>query len=247
MTPRRQRILAALLVLFGGLFSQTLAFADEAPDASVTPRSWLAPRTTPQVSHPASGATVGVGRSLAVLALTGVLGGAALFLRQRKNKPARKSTAGLRVLSSTRVGHRAELVLAEVGGRKILLGVTESAVRKLGWIDADEQENESALAVQRPRLVTQGPLIGVRVQSDPEPIERPAGIGRSFREVLKDAIGGFAKPAADDSAASQLAGQTRDTFTRSQAKPASERRAPLMVDVEGQAQGLLARLKEPRA
>lgn len=247
MTPRCQRIFAAFLLLLGVLLGQASASADEAPDASVTPRSWLAPRTAPQASHPASGATVGVGRSLAVLALTGVLGGAALYLRQRKNKPVRKSTAGLRVLSSTRVGHRAELVLAEVGGRKILLGVTESAVRKLGWIDSDEQEHEAGLTIQRPRLVSQSPLASVRVQSDLEPIERPAGIGRSFREVLKDAIGGFAKPVADDSAASTLAGQTKDTFTRSHPRATSERRAPLMVDVEGQAQGLLARLKEPRA
>jgi flagellar biogenesis protein FliO len=247
MTPRCQRILATRLVSFAGLLSHALAFADESPDASVTPPSWLAPHASPKPSHVATGATVGLGRSLAVLALTGVLGGAALYFRQKKSKPARKSTAGLRVLSSTRVGHRAELVLAEVGGRKILLGVTESAVRKLGWIDSDEQENEAAVTAQRPRLVPQSAFSGGRMQSDPEPVERPAGIGRSFREVLKDAMGGFAKPAADDSAALELAAQTRDTFSRSQPRPATERRGPVMVDVEGQAQGLLARLKEPRA
>jgi flagellar biogenesis protein FliO len=245
MTPPRQRILAALLLLLAGLLSQAPAFADESPDASEAPRSWLAPHASPKPSHVATGATVGLGRSLAVLALAGVLGGAALYFRQKKNKPARKSTAGLRVLSSTRVGHRAELVLAEVGGRKILLGVTESAVRKLGWIDSDEQENEAAVTAQRPRLVPRSAFSGGRVQSEPEPVERPAGVGRSFRDVLKDAMGGFTKPAADDSAATQLAVQTRDTFTRSPS--ATERRGALMVDVEGQAQGLLARLKEPRA
>src|SRR5450432_116981 len=140
MTPVRQRILAALLLSFGGLLLSANAVAEEAPDASLTNRSWLAPQQSLKPSHAAGGTTVGLGRSLAVLALTGVIGGTALYLRRRKSKPARASNPGLRVLSSTRVGNRAELVLAEVGGRRILLGVTDSAVRKLGWIEADEQE-----------------------------------------------------------------------------------------------------------
>jgi flagellar biogenesis protein FliO len=241
MTPQRQRSLVALLVLLGGLLVGSLAAAEDGPDASVTERSWLAPHASAKPSHAAGGSTVGLGRSLAVLALTGVLGGAALYLRRKKTKPARASTAGLRVLSSTRVGHRAELVLAEVSGRKILLGVTDSAVRKLGWIDSDDQESESAISV-RPRLVAQAP--SARVQAEAAEVDR-GGIGRSFRDVLKDAIG-FGKSTEDDSAADQLAQQTRDTFSRSQPKPAGERRKTVMVDVEGQAQGLLARLKEPR-
>jgi flagellar biogenesis protein FliO len=245
MTPARQRSFVALLALLGGLLIGSLAAAEDGPDASVTERSWLAPQAgAKKPSQVAGGSTVGLGRSLAVLALTGVIGGAALYLRRKKTKPARASTAGLRVLSSTRVGHRAELVLAEVGGRKILLGVTDSAVRKLGWIDSDEQENESAISV-RPRLVAQSPSARVPTDAVAVEVER-AGIGRSFREVLKDAIG-FGKSADDDSAAGQLAQQTRDTFSRSQPNPAGERRKPVMVDIEGQAQGLLARLKEPRA
>jgi flagellar protein FliO/FliZ len=243
MTPQRQRSLAAFLVFVGALFGSALAEAEEAPDASVTPRSWLAPHATAQASHAASGSTVGLGRSLGVLALTAVLGGAALYLRQKKSKPARASTAGLRVLSSTRVGHRAELVLVDVGGRKILLGVTESAVRKLAWIDGDEAESEALAA--RPRLVAQTSR-PARAQTEALAAET-VGVVRSFRDVFKDALGGFGKPPAEDSAASQLAGQTYDTFSRSQPKAASERRSAVMVDVEGQAQGLLARLKEPRS
>jgi flagellar biogenesis protein FliO len=245
MTPPRQRLLAALLVFLGLACSSALGAAEEAPDASVATRSWLAPHADKPPSRAATGSTVGLGRSLAVLLLTGVLGGAALYLRRKKSTPARaSSTVGLRVLSSTRVGHRADLVLAEVGGRKILLGVTESAVQKLGWIDADEQADESASS-ERPRLVAPSVLPSARAQNEAQAVER-ASIGRSFRNVLKDAIG-FGASAVNDSAASQLADQTRDTFARAPAPSGAGRRAPVMVDVEGQARGLLARLKEPRS
>lgn len=242
MTPVRQRILAALLLSFGGLLLSANAVAEEAPDASLTNRSWLAPHQSLKPSHAAGGTTVGLGRSLAVLAVTGVIGGTALYLRRRKSKPARASNPGLRVLSSTRVGNRAELVLAEVGGRRILLGVTDSAVRKLGWIEADEQEDARALPIARPRLI--GSVLSAGSSRSEAPEAARAGVGRGFRDVLKDAIG-LGRSAGDDSAASELARQTEDTFSRSTPKP-SARRGPLMVDVEGQAQGLLARLREPR-
>jgi flagellar biogenesis protein FliO len=242
MTPRRQRNLAAYLLVLAALLTSSLSSAEEEPDASVTARAWLAPHTTPKATQVAGGATVGLTRSLAVLALTAVLGGAAMYLRQKKTKPPRKSSAALRVLGSTRVGQRGELVLAEVAGRKILLGVTDSAVRKLGWIDTDDQEQGNAVELARPRLVGQA-AAGTRIPSE-EPLERTF-MPRSFRDVFKDALGGLGR-SSDDSAATQLAERTRDTFSRSQPTPAA-RQAPVMVDIEGQAQGLLARLREPRS
>ncbi len=243
MTPPRQRSLAALLFVLAAVLSSSLASAEEGPDASLTARPWLAPHATPKATKVAGGATLGLGRSLAVLALTAVLGGAAMYVRQKRPKRPGKPSSTLRVLGSTRVGQRGELVLAEVAGRKILLGVTDSAVRKLGWIDTDDQEQESALAMARPRLAGQASA-ALRAASE-EAAERTI-VPRSFRDVLKDALGGLGK-SSDDSAAAQLAEQTRDTFSRSQPKPGPARQATVMVDVEGQAQGLLARLREPRA
>ena len=64
--------------------------------------------------------------------------------------------AQLRVVGSTKLGGRAQLVLAEVDGRKILLGVTDNSVRKLGWMDAEQAEEDELVPSARPRLVAAG-------------------------------------------------------------------------------------------
>jgi flagellar biogenesis protein FliO len=199
----------------------------------------------------ASGASVGVGRSVGVLVLTAVLAGAALYLRTRKNKPVKARLAELRVLGSTKLGGRAQLVLAEVGGRKILLGVTDSSVRKLGWLEPDAEEDELLADAPRPRLVAAGVDLAARparVAREPE-LAPPK---RSFRDLLANAVGNIGRP-AQDSAADLLAAETEDTFTRSTPRTEATRRPltkgnnPQMLDVEGQARGLLARLGDPRA
>jgi flagellar biogenesis protein FliO len=189
-----------------------------------------------------------------VLLLTSILGGTALYLRTRKNKPAKARFAQLRVLGSTKLGGRANLVLAEVAGRKILLGVTDNSVRKLGWLEPEAEEEELLTAAARPRLVASGIDLAAR----PARISveaAPSAPKRSFRDFLASAVGNLGGPATDDSAASTLAAETRDTFTRSTPRTSEARRAeptrklgnPQMLDVEGQARGLLARLGEPRA
>ncbi len=156
MTPVRQRILTAVL---GACFVLCAASVhaqgeQEAPDASLKSPAWLAPKSGPKLSKPvAGGPSVGLGRSLGVLLLTSVLGGTALYLRSKKNKVPKQRLAQLRVVASTKLGGRAQLVLAEVDGRKILLGVTDSSVRKLGWLEADAQTAEEEFSLgPRPRL-----------------------------------------------------------------------------------------------
>jgi flagellar biogenesis protein FliO len=254
MTPLRQYVSAAL---FGACLALGAAsvHAEEAPDASLKSPSWLAPRSGPKLARPvAAGPSVGLGRSMGVLLLTSVLGGTALYLRSRKNKPTKARLSQLRVLGSTKLGGRANLVLAEVAGRKILLGVTDNSVRKLGWLEAEPEEDELLAPAARPRLVAAGVDLAARpARAAAEPAAAPAK--RSFRDFLASAVGNIGGPAADDSAASTLAAETQDTFTRSTPRSAEARRAeparkgnnPLMLDVEGQARGLLARLGEPRA
>jgi Flagellar biosynthesis protein, FliO len=266
MTPLRQRTLTAL---FGACFVLCVASARavEAPDASLKSPAWLAPRSGPKLAKPvAGGPSVGLGRSLGVLLLTAVLGGTALYLRSKKNRVPKQKLAQLRVVGSTKLGGRAQLVLAEVDGRKILLGVTDSSVRKLGWLDAEAQtaeEEEFALG-PRPRLVAAGvdlaaraPRASVALAAEPEP--EPVPPKRSFRDLLASAVGNIGHRPDDDSVALTLAAETKDTFTRSTPRPtlqATERRPaeparragnPQMIDLEGQAKGLLARLGEPRA
>ncbi len=257
MTPLRQYVSASLIGACLALCAVG-AHAEEGPDASVQGPSWLAHSSAPKVAQPvASGASVGLGRSVGVLLLTSILGGTALYLRTRKNKPVKARLAELRVLGSTKLGGRAQLVLAEVAGRKILLGVTDSSVRKLGWLEGEHEAETDDLFTEapRPRLVAGGVDLAARparVAREPE----AAPPKRSFRDLLANAVGNIGRP-ADDSAADMLAAETQDTFTRSTPratartevarKPATKNGNPQMLDVEGQARGLLARLGDPRA
>jgi flagellar biogenesis protein FliO len=252
MTLLRQRICAAL---FGACFALCAlsAHAEEEPDASLKSPSWLAPRTGSKASRPvAAGPSVGLGRSLGVLLLASILGGTALYLKSRKGKAPRARLGQLRVLGSTKLGGRAQLVLAEVAGRKILLGVTDASVRKLGWLDAETEEDE---LLERPRLVATADAAPRAARRDAEYAAAAAAAPakRSFRDFLATAVGNIGRP-DDDSAALTLAAETQDTFTRStprttearRAEPAKKSANPQMLDVEGQARGLLARLGNPR-
>ena len=255
MTPVRQRICAAL---FGVCFAlcATGAHAEEAPDASLKSPAWLAPKSAAKPRKAvASGPTVGLGRSLGVLLLVSVLGGTALYLRSKKNRVPKARLAQLRVVGSTKLGGRAQLVLAEVDGRKILLGVTDNSVRKLGWMDAEQVEEDELVPSARPRLVAAGAELGARAsRMAVEPAPAPAPAKRSFRDLLTSAVGNLGNRPDDDSAALTLAAETQDTFTRSTPRASEPRRAdvlrkngnPQMIDLEGQAKGLLARLGEPR-
>ena len=251
MTPLRQRICAAL---FGSCFALCAmgAQAQQAP-AAKSP-AWLAPKSAakpPKVV--AAGPSVGLGRSVAVLLFVSVLGGSALYLRSKKHKTPKARLAQLRVVGSTKLGGRAQLVLAEVNGRQILLGVTDGSVRKLGWLDAEQAEEEEFVPAARPRLVAAGVALGARsprMAVEPEPV--PAK--RSFRDLLASAVGNLGNRPDDDSAALTLAAETQDTFTRSTPRTAEKRSPdpmrkngnPQMIDLEGQAKGLLARLGDPR-
>lgn len=254
MTPSRQRTLAALFGLSLALCAGS-AHAEEGPDASVKTPAWLAPHSE-KPHAAASGPSLGLGRSLGVLLLTSLLGGCALYLRSQKGKlPKSKLAPQLRVISSTKLGGRAQLVLAEVAGRKILLGVTDGSVNKLAWLEPDaEAEEELALTAAQPRYVAAGVDLAARTRSDTAPA---APAKRSFRELVAAAVGNLGRPDDDDdddSAASSIAAETRDTFTRSAPRPTDIRTAqvgrkagPQMLNVEGQARGLVARLREPRA
>jgi len=259
MTPWRQQTLALLLSACCALCAVS-AHADVAPDASLKSPTWLSPRSaTPHVTKPvATGPSVGLGRSLGVLLLASLLGGTALYLRSRRNQAPKARPAQLRVVGSTKLGGKAQLVLAEVDGRRILLGVTDSSVQKLGWIEVSaeqqqEEEEELAPAV-RPRLVGTGLPVSTRGQRlpDPPPVAAPAK--RSFRDLLASAVGNLGNRPEDDSAALAIATETVDTFTRStprarephRTEPGRRAANPQMIDLEGQAKGLLARLGEPR-
>jgi flagellar biogenesis protein FliO len=254
MTPLRQRILCAGLLACALLALSAPSLAGDgapapAPAAPAEPphRAWLGASGHKSASI-ASAPRPSMTRSWIALGVAAALGGLAFYLRSAKPKTKQSAIDKLRVLSSTKLAARASLVIVDVSGQRLLLGVTDASVNKLGWLDAPEldDDNEQALpeprALVRPRLVT--PPGGVRVQEKLD----ASSAGRSFRSLLKAAVGVREKPS--DSAAVAIANETRDTFTRSNSRPAQRAAGArgAMVDVEGQAKGLLARLGgEPRA
>src|SRR6478752_4123499 len=228
--------------------------AAPAPAASVAKgATWLAKRPAPKAVATGTSAIPSTGRLFGLLLVMGSLGGAALYLKRRGRAASGRPAVPQRlaVLSSTRIGPKAHAVVISVAGRQMLLGVTDSSVKRLAFIDEIEEEERERdrdpilgrdVAARRAasQAATRAAAIAVRTVT-PEPA-KPG----SFADMLKTAFGKRAPaPPADSDAASILAAETQDSVG---GKPVSGNAANVrMLDVEGQAQGLLRRLNGPRS
>lgn len=214
-----------------------------APVAAVPgkPPSWLAPRSAPKPAATGRSAIPSLGRMIGLLLVLATLGGATLYFKRRGGKSVLKRVAPksrLSVVSSTRIGPKAHAVVISVNGRQMLLGVTDASVKRLAFIDEVEEEEREREPARRSPAVTRGAAIAVRTVT-PEPAK--AG---SFSDLLKTAFG-KREPAREQDAASILASETQDSVGGKAVtgNPSNVR----MLDVEGQAQGLIRRLSGPRA
>ena len=187
----------ATALLFALILTAGPAAADEAPDASTSGnRSWLAHRTTPptlSVARRDPGPTPW--RTGALLVVLALLGGGAFVLRSKRRGAVKRSGAkAITVEEAQRVGPKAHAVVARVGGRRVLLGVTDHAVSCLAWLD-DEKPEEP---VEAP---------------EPEDEIKPPG----FVDALRIALGRrdpAPEPAVEPALA--IAERTQDRFVRSQ-------------------------------
>jgi flagellar biogenesis protein FliO len=268
MTPLRQVFHAGLVAVGLSIATPTLAqslapigppTAEDAaqaaaPAAVVAPAaapvvakpgkapSWLAARPTPKPVASGHSSIPSLGRVLGLLLVVGSLGGAALYLKRRGPRDAKRAAMprGISVVSSTRIGPKAHAVVVSVAGRMMVLGVTDSSVKRLAFIDDVDAQLES----ERDREPARRPIqqssarsaaLAVRAAAPAEPAQ-----SRSFAELLKTA---FTKrePEGGQDAASILAAETQDVVG---GKPVTSN--VRMLDVEGQAQGLIRRLGGPR-
>ncbi|MDF3071712.1 MAG: hypothetical protein K0R38_7313 [Polyangiaceae bacterium] len=270
MTPLRQALNAAILTtslaVAAPTFAQEVApigpppapeltatevAAPVAPAPAVAAKpgpakqpSWLANRPAPKA--PVAGgksALPSLSRLVGLFVVLGSLGGAVVYFKRRGRAPGKApaATSRLSVVSSTRIGPKAHAVVISVAGRQMLLGVTDSSVKRLAFIDelTDEEEERDRGRERDPvrRAAEQarerGAAIGVRNVTPEQP---KSG---SFSDILKTAFGKRSAPAPTD-AASILAAETQDTVA---GRPVAASPAPVrMLDVEGQAQGLIRRL-----
>lgn len=257
MSSRSTRLRRAGLVVlacsvFAAAASAQSAEPDpQAPDASAdtTPRSWLAQRGARAGADTADQSRSGATLSrtlLGLLLLAGVIGGAVFVRRRRLTVSVQSPAIKLEVLASTRISPKAHAVVASVGGRVMLLGVTDQSVRRLAWIspsrlkpraepkpDRTREELAFALPARSPRDEQL-----IRAHAAPPKMAMPAKTReKPFGELLTRALGRAADPApAPADSALVIAETTRDHFERRAPSSAADARF-----VEGQAAGLSAR------
>jgi len=171
----------------------------DTPDASVaqagTLRPWLrAAKPAAAVIAAPAAERASPWRALAVLLVLGSLCGAALVLRKKRMAQAvlPESATRVRVLSSARIGPKANAVVAEVGGRVMLLGVTDTSVARLAWLDneagrrAPDARGSSEPSPERVPVLSREPV--ETAEADLEP-PRERGMAARFGEVLDRALG----------------------------------------------------------
>lgn len=243
-----------------------------APVAAAPAKDWLRTQHKEAAAPATSESSSGAGRlALLGLFLSG-LGGAAIYLKRRQGGSGAKIfSSEVQVVSSARVGVKAQVVVIAIGGRKMLLGVTDAGVSRLAWLDGELEGDELVNNAAEQDFFTQQPDYGdddeqeqpavIRTPPREATMERPPM--RGFREALFGALGqrhATVDTSAENVAAS-IADSTRDVVTRSSAaqRPQTNQRAqqrvrrepitppagaPEMIDIEGQARGLLLRLQK---
>lgn len=206
-------------------------------------RSWLARGSDSGLATPpseSSGTSTGLTLGAVVIVLGLGAGAVALRFKRQKLAPLSPSESRLTVLSSSRVGPKAYAVTAHVGGRVLLLGVTDHSVSNLGWLDAPEPDapvRERAAAESEPEpesdeLPDDYPGSALRASNPPVAFATSSDLKR-FQEVLRGAVTSrpqlpmrpsYASNVPD--AATLLAAQTTDVFGAGAAPAAPAAAAP---------------------
>lgn len=210
-------------------------------------RAWLRQSRTsePDKAEPASSSNW----SMSVLAfvLLGGLAGAAVVLKMRRGGPAPWSPpAAVRVLTTTRLTPKASLLTAEVHGRVLLLGVTDSSVTELGWLDGNPSAERSLQTGERE--------LDDEHEDGHTPLPSKSNLSRAgFGQVLGNVFRAGERKSQDvefrgnpNVAALIAARDTRDVVSTSQARAARGDRRVSSVEqesphVETQVAGLLRR------
>jgi flagellar biogenesis protein FliO len=269
--PRKVVLLALGLVSLLTVLPAAAEPVDK-PDASADPPAWLSQRGKARAELGTHSEGPSTWRSLLLVVLVGGLGGGALYMKKRGQAPkAVQLPANLRVVASTRLTAKAQAIVAQVGGRTILLGVTDTSVRRLAWLDespalateTDTEQRDSAPASEDVQLNFEGrPVRNLR--SDRVAVTPAARAAERFSEVLSARLTEDTKPTTrrernTPSPAETLAQMTEDVYrpSRSRSRKSSLRRSnPIESEpkhevaangnpaaYEGQIAGLSARLR----
>ncbi|MBX3196770.1 MAG: flagellar biosynthetic protein FliO [Labilithrix sp.] len=192
-----------------------------APTAEAPPSAAPeAPAATPLATRPSKPLTLaspseGTPFVYKLFAGVGVAAAAGLWLKKKRKGQAALPASRIDVLGRTSVGVRSELLVVEVEGTRLLVGMTPSAIQTLAVLDAVD-----APAVEEP-----APLEIAARERTPIVEERPLLEMAERARSLLGGIGATAKPAAP--------------------KRAPAAKTPKLPRVAGQAKGLLLALEQP--
>lgn len=234
----------ALALLVSALTLSGAALAEQQPTPAETKREWLRPeKDKKQANQAAPASSSSSWRGVVTMALLAALGGGAVWYRKKQLKRAVPGELPvIRVVGAAKVGPKAHAVLTVVQGRLLLLGVTDSSVRKLAWLDGEPSAAEDDRPAALPRRASAASVHEETTEAPSKP---------RFREAFLGALGvSHAAPAAPaNDAAVELARGTRDVVSTSSRASASASRAAEsdFIDIERQAAGLAQRLRDRRA
>ncbi len=175
-------------------------------DATPAPPAWLAPPSPAPAAVGKPEAPRSSWRSILLLLAVGGIGGAAFYMRRRKQtRLVAPTTSRLQIVETVRVSPRAQVVLTQVNGRLLLLGVTDRSVHRIAW---------AGRVTDAPRGAAQRRDVNEFDDAAPTMRPKPAASPRPFQAML-DALKGArtsAPPPSD--AALQIAAETTDTYER---------------------------------
>ena len=190
-----KRGLAATLVVLASLRAAE-ARADD-PPAAATP---LAARPTrPLTLAPASDGTP-VGYK--ILAGAGIAVAAGLWLRGKRRAQPKAKTTAIGVVGRTSVGMRSELLVVEVEGTRLLVGMTPTTIQTLAVLD----NAEPALANEEDEI--EEPIRPSLRAPAPRPTSRPSDAALVEGRV-KSLLAARGKPASPTPRTSRIAGQAK--------------------------------------
>jgi MYXO-CTERM domain-containing protein len=157
-----------LLALVATLLTRPALAEPEPSAAEATAQTGLPVRPTkaPLVLEPAP-SSGGTGYKLALVALVG-LAGVWAWRQRAKKAPTEATGTQLRVLTRTTVGVRSELLVLELDGQRLLVGVTPSSMQTL-YLFPDVAQEEPVVVDTRERRIAN--LLESRIAQRPAPSE----------------------------------------------------------------------------
>ena len=207
-----------------------------APAADGTPLA--AHATAPAKPLALAPQSEGLGIGYKLLAVLAIGGAVALYLKKKRGpKVAGIVPSKIDILARAGLGVRSQLVVVEVEGTRLLVGMTPSAIQTLAVLQTPEDDNVAAEA--------RASAIEDRLEQERE-IVRPANLGDRVRSLL-----GSDEPIAPPRLSALKAATAKPkarSAPRASAAPAASRKSESVPresrEVAGQARGLLLSVDE---